>query len=90
MVGIGNSKMSYSEKMTRYDNAVKAGVGDRCVREAKEYKRLRKESSDKATYNAAKEAADYLVGRANGRVSVTIDPKDWERIFGRKNDKKHN
>jgi len=76
------------EQHTRLDNIEKAGAGKKFVREAREFKAQRKEWADKEVYQSAKEAASYLIGQSRGRVSVTIDPNDWERIFRR--DKKHN
>ena len=84
------NKMTHSDIMTRAENAEKSGVGKRCVQQAREFQRERKESTSKEVYQSAKEAATYLIGQSKGRVSFTIDPNDYDRIFGRNNDKKHN
>lgn len=78
--------MAYKVTKTHLERC--APAGREAVRQAKEAHRLLKESSNKSSYNAAKDAASYLVGQSRGRVMVTIDPQDYERIF--RNAKKHN
>jgi hypothetical protein len=45
--------------------------GQELLRKAKEAHFKRKENGKKDTYQAAKEAATYLVGQARGRIRVT-------------------
>ena len=62
-------------------------VGRALTQKAKEAQAYRKEWANKEIGQAAKEAATHLAGIARGRVSITIDPSDYERIFGKKGKK---
>lgn len=59
-------------------------VGRELLRKAKDAQAYRKNWADKEVGQAAKEAATHLAGIARGRVSITIDSSDYDRIFGKK------
>ena len=59
-------------------------VGRELVKKMKEDRAYRKHSADREVGQAAKDIAHHIAGLARGRVSVIINAKDWDRIFGRK------
>ena len=59
-------------------------VGRELLRKATAEKEYRKSWVDKEVGQASKEIANHLAGLARGRVSVTIDPDAWERVFGQR------
>ena len=56
-------------------------VGKELLRKAREDQEYRKDWANKEIGQASKEVATHLAGIARGRVSVTVDPVAWERIF---------
>ena len=56
-------------------------VGKALLQKCKAEKEYRKNWADKEIGQASKEIANHLAGKARGRVSVMLDPSDWERIF---------
>ncbi len=68
-------------KITKTPFERAAPAGQELVRKMKEDRTYRKNWADKEIGQAAKEAATHLAGIARGRVSVMLDPNDWERIF---------
>ena len=58
-------------------------VGRELLKKATAEKEYRKNWVDKEIGQASKEIANHLAGLARGRVSVTIDPIAWQRIFGK-------
>jgi hypothetical protein len=72
---------------TPFEQAERDGAGQKLVNKAKEDILKRRESSNKDTYQAAKEAAHYLAGQARGRVKVGLNfsndkAMNYERVFG--------